>query len=71
LHPINCWADGDYPRLDFEHPPEMKRLHGCPNFWGAFILAITPVCGTQTLPFCVEDRNFETFLKLLGLKPPF
>jgi len=54
----------EYCRLDFKHPEEMRRLHGCPNFWGAFILAMMPV--SEFKEFCVEDLDGREFVRLCG-----
>ncbi|MDD2786060.1 MAG: hypothetical protein PHS79_04190 [Patescibacteria group bacterium] len=55
-------GDGGYPRLDFEHPPEMKEIYGCPNFWGAFILAIARVPpGTPAM--CMPDPDGGAFIR--------
>jgi hypothetical protein len=52
----------EYCRLDFKHPEEMHRLHGCPNFWGAFILAMMPV--SEFKDVCVEDLDGREFVRL-------
>ncbi|MGC9603613.1 MAG: hypothetical protein ABSF47_04065 [Minisyncoccia bacterium] len=54
------WAEDDYPRLDFVHPAPMQEIHGCPNFWGAFILAIAPV--NSEVLFAKPDRTGEEFM---------
>jgi hypothetical protein len=58
------WTFGveEYCRLDFKHPDEMQRLHGCPNFWGAFILAMMPV--SEYKDVCVEDPDGREFVRL-------
>lgn len=57
------WDSNGYPRLDFVHPIEMKRLHGCPNFWGAFILAIAKV-RDDTEVFAIEDPEGLKFIEI-------
>ena len=57
------WDASDYPRLDFDHPPELSRIHGCPNFWGAFILAIAKV-PQDTKVFAAADDDFQKFIEL-------
>jgi hypothetical protein len=57
------WAfSSDYPRLDFIHPEVMKEIHGCPNFWGAFILAIAKV-SSQAILFAKKDDDAEVFVE--------
>jgi len=65
------WGDGDYPRLDFEQPEGMSRIHGCPNFWGAFVLAIARV-DEHAVPQCHQDAACHRFIDLLGVaaNPP-
>lgn len=55
--------DDDYPRLDFEHPEAFKRIHGCPNFWGAFILAIALV-PPSTEVSARRDRTGNAFIRM-------
>lgn len=50
------WSEGDYPRLDFKHPPGFDTINGCPNFWGAFILAIT-LARDSDEEFAKADKN--------------
>jgi len=60
------WADQppwQYPRLDFKHPAEMEDINGCPNFWGAFILAIAWVPAEAPL-MCSRDADATTFMRL-------
>jgi|GEM_PF-2505713 len=54
--------DDQYCRLDFKHPEEMGSLNGCPNFWGAFILAIAPV--SESRNFCAADPDGSEFVRL-------
>lgn len=37
------WTTDDYPFLKFDPPEVLVAAKDYPNFWGAFILAITPV----------------------------
>ncbi|MFZ1626622.1 MAG: hypothetical protein WAT81_02340 [Candidatus Moraniibacteriota bacterium] len=61
------WTSEDYPRLDFEHPPVFDSVNGCPNFWGAFILAIAAV-PAHTEVFACRDRTSLAFLHLAKRK---
>jgi hypothetical protein len=57
------FTDDAYPRLDFTHPSGMEAIYGCPNFWGAFILAIARVPSTAEI--CVQpDQDSRKFLAL-------
>lgn len=56
-------GERDYPRLDFHHPPEMVEIHGCPNFWGAFILAMARV-PPDTPIMCAPDADGSIFIRL-------
>jgi len=60
------WTAGreEYPRLDFDHPTAMRGINSCPNFWGAFILAIAKV--PPDLMICTEsDPTFRIFAELV------
>ena len=57
------WTDDGYPRLDFKHPKELEEIHGCPNFWGAFILAIGAV-KPETECFADADPDAWKFHEL-------
>lgn len=57
------WTDDGYPRLDFVRPPEFHGVYGCPNFWGAFILAIVPV-PPETTEFARRDGTARRFIAL-------
>ena len=60
------WTGGneEYPRLDFNHPTAMQEIHGCPNFWGAFILAIAKV-PPDTKIMADKDPQFAIFAELV------
>ncbi|HEX9503299.1 MAG TPA: hypothetical protein VF974_03160 [Patescibacteria group bacterium] len=51
----------DYPRLDFDHPPLLKQIHGCPDFWGAFIMAMAQVPYQK---FCAADPEGLQFIRI-------
>ncbi|MCX6720518.1 MAG: hypothetical protein NTW11_01815 [Candidatus Staskawiczbacteria bacterium] len=58
------WTDEGrpgYPRLDFAHPKAMSQVNGCPNFWGAFILALFKL-DDSTEVFAV--KGYKKFLQL-------
>ncbi len=57
------WTDDDYPRLDFKHPTGFEKINGCPNFWGAFILAIALVM-PESECFAEADPNASVFMNL-------
>lgn len=63
------WGGENYPRLDFEQPPGFDEIHGCPNFWGAFILAIARV-GAETKTFATPDPDFQSFIRLVETQVP-
>ncbi len=52
-----------YARLDFDHPAGMEKVNGCPNFWGAFILAVARVSGRE--PAFIEDPTGEVFANMV------
>ncbi len=58
----------DLPRLDFDHPPIMKEVHGCPNFWASFILAMANV-PADTPIFAERDPKCRKFFEVLALMP--
>lgn len=61
------WTHGDdYPRLDFKRPEGFDQIHGCPNFWGAFILAIVGVKSPRGPVFACEDKTGVLFMNLAG-----
>lgn len=53
---------GEYPRLDFLHSESFQEINGCPNFWGAFILAIAKV-SNKAKPFAERDDDVEIFMQ--------
>ncbi len=53
---------GEYPRLDFLHSESFQEINGCPNFWGAFILAIAKV-SSQAILFAKKDNDAEVFVE--------
>lgn len=62
------WARGldptrPYARLDFDHPARMESVNGCPNFWGAFILAVARAPGLT--PSFVEDPTSDAFARMV------
>ncbi len=63
IQSIYWGRDDDYPRLDFEHPKAFGRINGCPNFWGAFILAIALV-SPSTEVFARRDRTGRAFIRM-------
>jgi hypothetical protein len=52
-----------YARLDFEHPSGMESVNGCPNFWGAFILAVA--CAPDRKPSFIEDPTGDAFARVV------
>jgi hypothetical protein len=64
------FCSDDYPRLDFEHSALVKKVYGCPNFWGAFILAIAPASCLQ--PFTEKldpyGSHFVELVKRYGVE---
>jgi hypothetical protein len=56
---------GEYPRLDFLHSESFQEINGCPNFWGAFILAIAKV-SNKAKPFAQRDDDAEIFIQSVG-----
>jgi len=60
LPKIICWADTEFPRLDFKKPHNWNH---CPNFWGSFILAIAQV--QDVSPSAVmEDPRAKNFIHI-------
>ncbi|MFA4818482.1 MAG: hypothetical protein WC621_01435 [Patescibacteria group bacterium] len=65
------WTSDGYPRLDFKHPKGFEKINGCPNFWGAFILAIALVmpeveCFAQADPDAAEFKSLaDRFVQLI------
>jgi len=57
-----------YPRLDFKHPSRLKEIHGCPFFWGAFILAIT-LAPQSSEVFACRDRIARQFIHQITHRP--
>lgn len=57
------WTREGYPRLDFEHSKAFERINGCPNFWGAFILAIA-LAPPSTGVFARRDRTGRAFVRM-------
>ncbi len=53
---------GEYPRLDFLHSESFQEINGCPNFWGAFILAIAKV-SNKAKTFEQRDDDAEIFIQ--------
>lgn len=63
------WTQDPYPRLDFKKSPEFLKINSCPNFWGAFILAITKADSSHD-EFAREDSKgllFYHCLEPMGL----
>lgn len=58
------WTSDDYPRLDFEHLLAFSEINGCPNFWGAFILAIAKVSPETRIFAAEEDLTCDKFIEL-------
>ena len=56
------WTNEKYPRLDFLHSKKLQQIHGCPNFWGAFILAIMKI-PDETQLFTKQDADFSEFIR--------
>ena len=60
LKPIVCWAEVEFPRLDFRKP---ENWNHCINLWGSFVLAIARVEGI-TPSSVLDDPNAEQFTKI-------
>ena len=69
LSKITRWAVGDYPKLDFTRPAEMSKMFSCPEFWGAYILAIAKM-PAEMETFAIKDPTLQTFMNLVTLAIP-
>lgn len=53
----------DYPKLHFVRPEGFEAIQGCPNFWGAFILALA-VVPPETAIFARRDDTSRHYIEL-------
>ena len=64
------WADGHYPRIDFEKRPRIvQKVFGHSNLWGGFILAAAKVGRVKKQAALGYELLFEIAKRPGGIKP--